>query len=103
MKFQILSIEIPPSTCTSNSVIINTNQIKNSKTQIVLVGSRAQARIQFTLELFPQLRADVDCLMQLPSPVNCEALLNDSMTNTTGKVKSQLSFDGTNYILTALI
>lgn len=106
MIMKILSIEIPPIlNCNSNQITIITSQIQNSRSQIGASpsGTKAQIKFQFTIEFSPAQKPDVDCLMKLPNPINCEALLTEVVSNTSNKVKSQLSFDGSNYILTAII
>lgn len=104
MKFQILNIEIPPTlNCNVNQITINSAQITNSKYKIGVSGSRAQIKFQFQIDLFAGQKSDVDCLMKLSDPVNCECLLSEVFSDISNKVKSQLSFNGTDYILTALI
>lgn len=104
MKFQILNIEIPPTVnCNANQIIITSAQITNSKYKIGVLGNRAQIKFQLRIELFANQQSDVDCLMKLPESVNCECFLAEVMSGISNKIKAQLSFDGTDYILTALI
>lgn len=104
MRIQILSIEIPPTLgCNPHPVTINTNQIKDSRVQITAVGNRGQVQFQFKIDLLPLQKPDVDCLMALPNPIDCEALLSEVVIYNVPKVKGQLSFNGTFYILNIVI
>jgi hypothetical protein len=98
---RILSIDIPPTlNCNQNQVMINSNQIQNSKYQISAVNNKGQITFKFMLELLLAQHSELECITKQVVPfLKCTATISADIPGTIGDIKAQLSYDSSNYVL----
>lgn len=102
---KILNIEIPPTlNCNKNQVQIIETQIQNSKFHIITSGNKGKVVFQFKVDLTPSQYAELENLINLTVPtVKCAATITVGSPDGTGDIKAELSYNGSNYILSGTI
>lgn len=102
---KILNIEIPPTLdFNKNTVQISGNQIQNSRFDIVPLNNKGQIIFKFKIELTPNQHSEIERVTKLPAPtLKCIATISEGSPAGTGTIKSELSYNGSEYILTGFL